>query len=782
MEHSSGPSPAPEAGLSSAAAADLLARLGANAMPAEKPHPLRDAVEKFWAPVPWMLEAAILLQLALGERVEAGILGALLVFNAALGFFQESRAQAALAALRERLALTASVRRDGAWTTLPAAALVPGDVVKLSLGAVVPADLVLSSGSVLLDQSLLTGESMPVERGAGEAAYASTLVQRGEAIGTVSATGERTRFGHTAELVRVAHSVSGEQRAVLAVVRNLAVLNGAVVVALVGYALAIHLAPVQIVRLVLTAVLASIPVALPATFTLASALAAQRLTRLGVLPTRLSAVHEAATMDVLCSDKTGTLTRNALRVEAVRPMPGFEAGRVLALGALASSEGGADPVDQAVRAAAAADAEAADGVAALRLVRFTPFDPATKRAEALARDAQDHPLRIVKGAFAAVIGLADIPPEAAALVDALGAQGHRVLAVAAGAPDALHLAGLIALSDPPRADSPSLIARLAALGVRVVMVTGDAPVTAASVAAAVGLSGPVCPAGRIADAVRPEEYAVFAGVLPEDKFHLVQAFQRGGRTVGMCGDGANDAPALRQAQIGIAVASATDIAKSAAGIVLTEPGLGGIVAAVQEGRATFQRILTYGLNTLIKKVELVLFLAVGLVITGRAVLTPILMVLLLVTNDFLTMALTTDRARISPRPERWRITRLTAAAAVLGLGKLAFSTLVLVAGRSLLGLDGAALRSLAFLALVFGGQASVYVVRERRALWSSRPSAMLLASSAADLAIAGGLAFAGVLMAPLAPSLIGATLLAAALFALALDRVKIRLFARLDLA
>lgn len=605
------------AGITTVAANELRVTFGPNAVPEEKPQILRDVLDKFWAPVPWMLEAAVLLQLVLGERVEAGILSALLVFNAALGFFQESRAQAALAALRSRLALTTSVRRDGSWTILPASELVPGDVVKLSLGTVVPADVTLTEGSILLDESMLTGESVPVERGPSEVAYASALVRRGEAIATVTATGLRTYFGHTAELVRVAHSASAEQHAVFAVVRNLAILNGGVVVGLVAYALTIHLPTVEVVRLVLTAILASIPVALPATFTLASALAAQRLTRQGVLPTRLSAVHEAATMDVLCSDKTGTLTRNALQVAAVRPMPGFDAARVLSLGALASSEGGADPVDGAIRAAAGAGG--ADGV---RPIRFIPFDPAVKRAEAIALDAQDHPLRIVKGAYAAISNLGVMPPGAAAEVEALGQQGYRVLAVAAGMPEVLQLIGLIALSDPPRDDSAALIAKLRAIGVPVVMVTGDAPTTAATVAAAVGLTGTVCPPGRIPDPVRPQDYAVFAGVLPEDKFRLVKAFQRGGRTVGMCGDGANDAPALRQAQIGIAVSTATDVAKSAAGVVLTEPGLAGIVAAVEEGRATFQRILTYTLNTLIKKVELVLFLAVGLVITGQAVLTP----------------------------------------------------------------------------------------------------------------------------------------------------------------
>ena len=549
-----------------------LEKFGPNAMPDTTLHPLRMALEKFWAPVPWMLEAAIVLQLVLGKYVEAAIIAGLLVFNAALGLFQESRAQATLAALRSRLALTASVRRDGAWKTVPAAELVPGDVVKLSLGGVVAADVHLTDGEILLDQSMLTGESVPIEAGPGVQTYAGALVRRGEAVAEVTATGARTKFGRTAELVRTAHVVSSQQKAVLRVVRNLAMFNGVVIVLLVAYAYFLKMPLAEIIPLVLTAVLASIPVALPATFTLASALGARALAKQGVLPTRLSAVDEAASMDVLCADKTGTLTRNALTVTTVRPMPGFDEAHVLALAALASSDGGQDPVDAAIRAAASGK----DTTDAPQMVTFVPFDPATKMSEATATDwAGGTPggtQRIVKGAFAAVIGLAQPSPTATAAANELEGQGFRVLAVAAGPPAAMKLVGLIALSDPPRTDSAALVSELHGLGVRTVMVTGDAPATAAIVAHAVGLDGAICPPGPIPDAVHPEEFAVFAGVLPEDKYKLVKAFQKGGHTVGMCGDGANDAPALRQAQIGIAVSTATDVAKSAAGMVLTEPG------------------------------------------------------------------------------------------------------------------------------------------------------------------------------------------------------------------
>jgi len=765
-------------GLTSDEARGRLEQFGPNAVPDTAMHPLRRALAKFWAPVPWMLEAAIALEIVLGKYVEGAIIAVLLVFNAALGFFQEGRAQATLAALKSRLALNASVRRDNVWLTVPAAELVPGDIVKLSLGAVVAADVRLTEGEILLDQSMLTGESIPIEAGPGLQTYAGALVRRGEAVAEVTATGTRTKFGRTAELVRTAHVESSQQKAVLRVVRNLAMFNGVVIVMLVAYAWALKMPSGEIVPLVLTAILASIPVALPATFTLAAAIGARALAKRGVLPTRLSAVDEAASIEILCADKTGTLTRNELTVTAVHAMPGFDESHVLGLAALASSDGGQDPVDASIRSAAAKHA-ASD---LPKLIKFTPFDPATKMSEATAADASSATVRVVKGAFAAVTALSQSSPDASSAANDLEAQGFRVLAVAVGPPDAVKLAGLIALSDPPRADSAALIKELSALGVRTVMVTGDAPATAATVAHAVGLDGKTCPAGPIPDTVRPEDFAVFAGVLPEGKFNLVKAFQKSGHTVGMCGDGANDAPALRQAQMGIAVSTATDVAKSAAGIVLTQPGLGGIVASVKEGRVTFQRILTYALNSITKKIVQVLFLAVGLVMTGHAILTPMLMVIIMLTGDLLGMSLTTDNVRPSPTPNAWRIGELTIAGVFMGFSELVFCTAVLTIAKLRLGLGIETLRTLAFVAIVFGNQATTYTNRERQRMGTSRPSLWLVGSSVVDVLIASTLATFGIAMAPLPALTVGETLLAAAVFAFVVDFVKVPVFRRLKIA
>lgn len=768
---------APPRGLTSEEARRRLAQSGPNAVPDTAAHPLRRALGKLWAPVPWMLEASIILELALGKYVEAAIIAGLLIFNVAIGLFQEGRAQTTLAALRSRLALNASVLRDGAWRILSAADLVPGDVVKLSLGAVVAADVRLLDGAVLIDESMLTGESVPAEGGPGTRTYAGALVRRGEATAEVIETGVRTKFGRTAELVRSAHVTSSQEKAVLRVVRNLATFNGVLIVGLVAYAMVISMPMFEIIPLVLTAVLASIPVALPATFTLAAAVGAQTLARVGVLPTRLSAVDEAATMDVLCADKTGTLTNNELEVTTVRAMAGFDEARVLGLAALASSDGGQDPVDGAIRTAALR--HAATELPAR--IHFLPFDPATKMAEATVRDSSGTVLRVVKGAFAAVSGLTRVSPNASETAQELEGQGYRVLAVAVGPPAAMTLAGLIALSDPPRADSAALIAELRKLGVRTVMVTGDAPATAAIVARAVGLEGAVSPPGVVPERVRAEEFAVFAGVLPEGKFQLVQAFQRGGHIVGMCGDGANDAPALRQAQMGIAVSTATDVAKSAAGMVLTRPGLAGVVAAVREGRVTFQRILTYTLNTVIKKIVTVLFLAVGLVMTGHAILTPMLMAVMMVTGDFLTMSLTTDRVHPSAQPNVWRIGNLTLAGAVMGVFLLIFCVGVLAVGHFGMRMQPAALDTLALLALIFGSQATLYAVRERQHLLS-RASRWVDLSAIANVVTISTLATFGILMAPLPVQVVASTLAGAIAFGLGLAVVKLPLFRRLRIA
>ena len=755
-------------GLTSAEASRRLNEFGPNTVSEKVPPRWKILLAKFWGPIPWMLEAAIILQIWLGAYVETAVIGGLLLFNATLGFIQEGRTGATLAALKQRLAPTALVCRAGEWGRVPASELVPGDAIRLPLGALVPADARIVSGSVMMDQSMLTGESVPVDANSGDAVYAGAMVRRGQAIAEVTATGSRTYFGRAAELVRMAHSASTEQAAIFSATRNLALVNATLAIGIIVYAYATALPRGDLIALALTALLATIPAALPATFTLSAAFGAQTLARRGVLLTRLSAVHEAAAMDVLCADKTGTLTRNELKVVEVVALAGFDRARVLALAALASSEADQDPIDAAVWAAA----KAAPHNATERLVRFVPFDPAMKSSEAFVVDEDAIERRVIKGAFEVISKAVELPGEARALVESLAEQGHRVIAVAYGPSNALRLIGLIAVSDPPREDSAKLIGTLQELGVRTVMVTGDSATTAAAIAWKVGIDGDICSPDLLSGEPSAERCGIFARIVPELKFKLVQTLQRGGHVVGMCGDGVNDAPALRQAQIGIAVSSATDVAKSAAGMVLTEPGLAGIVFAVREGRVGFRRLLTYAFNMLTKKIEIVLFLAIGLILTGQAVMTPAMMVLMLLTNDVLAMSLTTDRATPSPWPSIWRMRNVTGAAIVLGACKLAFSTAMLAMGKYHFGLDPLTLQTFAFVTLLFGSQGLIYVLRDRRHIWSSTPSKWIFASSAVDISIVAVLALSGTLMEPLPWRLLVAISLATAAFTLILDQIK----------
>ncbi|HQU34539.1 MAG TPA: HAD-IC family P-type ATPase [Thermoanaerobaculaceae bacterium] len=536
----------------------------------------------------------------------------------------------------------------------------------------------------------------------------------------------------------------------------------------------------EVLPFALILLVASVPVALPATFTVATAVGATELVGEGVLVTRLAAIEEAAGMDVLCSDKTGTITLNQLSVTALVACPPYTEAQVLERASVASDESTQDPIDLAIVQEAKARGVATAAPAGRQ---FIPFDSATKRSEGIV-PGEHGGRRVVKGTPATVLALAGpAGPAGAALageVERLGALGVRVLAVAegeVGEGKVLKPVGLIGLADPPRPDAAGLIGHLHDLGVRVVMVTGDAEGTALVVARQVGIGGRVCPVGELRrpgadDAL---EHDVFAGVLPEDKFHLVQAFQRHGHTTGMTGDGVNDAPALKQAEVGIAVSSATDVAKAAASLVLTNPGLGNVVAAVRTSRRIYQRMVTYTLNKIIKTCEISLLLSLGLILTGTFVTTPTLIVLLLFTNDFVTMAIATDRTTVPVAPTRWRIGPLMRTALVLASLILLMSFGVFFFARSVLGLPLAQLQTLMFVLLVFSGQGTVYVVREHRYFWHSMPSRWLLGSSVADVLVVGAMASLGILMAPIPLWLLAATLGLVAVYLTGVDLIKVRL-------
>ena len=721
-----------------------------------------------------MLEATIALELILGRKLEALIIGVLLVFNAALSLLQEKRAHDALAILRKRLVVEARVQRDGAWRLLPAQELVPGDFVHLRMGDLVPADIRLADGGILLDQSALTGESLPVEAGPGASAWAGAIVKRGEASGEVTGTGSHTYFGKTAELVRAAKTLSHLESVIFNIVRYLVMMDGALVLALLVYSRIAGMALAEMLPFALILLVASVPVALPATFTLATALGALELAGRGVLATRLAAIEEAAAMDVLCSDKTGTITEKRLTLAALHPYAPFSEDELLRLAAGACDDATQDPIDLAILSTAARR-----GIASPPRLRLVPFDSMTKLAEATIRhDGQEW--HTIKGAPPSVAARAvQGPGDMEADLARLAAGGYRVLAVAAGPADAVRMAGLLALEDPPRADSAEVVRSLRALGIRTLMITGDTLATARAVGAQVGIEGAACSAADLRqDVERALGCTMFAGVFPEDKFRLVRALQDAGHVVGMTGDGVNDAPALKQAEVGIAVASATDVAKAAASLVLTNPGLRDILGAVQTSRRIYQRMLTYTLNKIIKTVEIALFLSLGVMLTRTFIITPLLIVLLLFTNDFATMAIATDRVSFSSSPDRWHIRSLMRAGMVLGSFILVFSFGVFLLARNFLALPLPQLQTLIFLTLVFTGQGTIYLVRERRHFWNSRPSRWLLLSSAADVIVVGALAAHGILMAAVPASLVGALLAACLLYLAALDFLKVAIVRR----
>ncbi len=716
--------------------------------------------------------------MALGKYVEAAIIAGLLAFNAALGFFQEGRAQATLAALKSRLALNASVRRDNAWATVPAAGLVPGDIVKLSLGAVVAADVRLIEGEILLDQSMLTGESMPIEAGPGLQTYAGALVRRGEAVAEVTATGARTKFGRTAELVRTAHVDSSQQKAVLRVVRNLAMFNGVIIVMLVAYAYALKLPIGEIIPLVLTAVLASIPVALPATFTLAAALGARALAHLGVLPTRLSAVDEAASIDVLCADKTGTLTRNELKVTAVRPMPGFDEAHVLGLAALASSDGGQDPVDAAIRSAAS-QAVASD---LPKLTKFVPFDPATKMSEATAVDPSGATMRIVKGAFAAVMGLTptiarcvhDGEPTGGAGLPGAGRRGgsagggeargnHRPQRSAANGFGGAHH-GVAHVGRPHRHGDGRCAgdgcdrgscgrARWSRLSTR-------ADPRRCTTRGFRGLRRRP-PGGK----VQPRQ-----GV-PEERPHRWHVRRRRQRRAGAAPgtDGNRGVDRDRRRQVGgrhradrTRARRHRRFRKGRPRDVPAHPDLYAELGyqedragALPGGGSGHDRARDPDSD------------ADGHPNDHRRFPRHVL--------DDRQRATVTDAQCLADR-------QLTIAGVFMGVSELVFCTAVLAIGKFRLGLGIETLRTLAFVVIVFGNQATTYPNRERQRLGSPRPSLWLIGSSVVDLLIASTLATCGIAMAPLPIFVVGGTLVAAAVFALILDFAKVPVFKRLKIA
>lgn len=755
-------------GLTQSEVAKRLSEFGPNIIREDRPNPFRLFFKKLWGPVPWMLEVTLVLELILGNHIEAIIIAFLLLFNAILGFMHQQKAQNALNMLRSKLQIMARVLRDGAWIQVPSADLVPGDYVHLRVGDFAPADLTLVEGQVLVDQSALTGESVPVEREPGEVVYSGSVLRRGEASGTITATGSHSFFGKTAELMRGAGSRGHAEALVMSIVRYLLIMDGALVVAILIYAFATHFNLMQVMPFALILLVASVPVALTATFTLTSAVASLDLASKGVLLTRLAAIEESAAMNELCSDKTGTLTLNELTLSQMKAADGIEDADLVLMGGLASDERTQDPLDKAIL-----ENLKEKGIRLPDKTSFVPFDPSTKRSEATFL-YNGVLWRAIKGAPHVVAKLAGVEGSfwESAISD-LAASGARVLGVAAGPEGQPRFQGLLALADPPRPEARAIIAELKKLGVRVRMVTGDSMATARVVAAELGMES-VRMGGR-EDIAAGTICDIYAGVYPEDKYRLVQAFQNIGHTVGMTGDGVNDAPALKQAEVGIAVSTATDVAKAAASMVLTDSGLKGVVEAVKTGRRVYQRLLTYTLNKIVKTIQVAVFLSLGLIVFRQFVVTPLLVLLLLFANDFVTMSIANDNVRVSPQPDIWNVRVLIKTAVIIAVAWLFYIFTVFIVGRDLLALPIASLQTLSFLGLVFSGLGNVFLVRERSYFWSSRPGKYLLIASGSDVVLISFFARFGVLMAPLPWAYIGPLLAFTVAYIVLLDLIKVPL-------
>lgn len=736
----------PALGLSADSVAARRQEFGYNEVPARQVHLVRLFLRKFWGVSAWMLELIMVLSLVLGRYVDFAVVGVLLVANAVLGFLQERRSAAVVLALRNRLQLDARVLRDGDWLQIPARDLVPGDILRLRAGDIVPADAQIVDGVLSVDQSALTGESIDVTQSRGQLADSGTLVRHGEATGVVVATGIRTRSGRATELVQQAQPKLRIEAVVAKVVAWLFGIIG-VLAALVLVAVWVRGGSVpQTLPLLLVLLMSAVPVALPVIFTTSMAISARALSGHGVLVTRLSATEDAALMDVLCVDKTGTITMNQLTVSGVIPMTDVLEDDVVLAAAVASQDANQDPIDMACLAAAQARG-LLDRRGRLTTVAFTPFDAANRRTESVVLHGGE-PWRYLKGAIRSVALECALPDkqreDVETIARAVAAKGHRTLAVASGPKDARPvLLGLLTLHDPLRPDAAALIATLKGMGVQVKMLTGDALPVATEIGRAVGLDAIV----RAADVVSRRSAAEHGSLLgeadglaeiyPEDKYLVVRQLQDAGHATGMTGDGVNDAPALRQAEVGIAVSTATDVAKSAASVVLTEPGLTNIVSLVEQGRVTHQLILTWIINKISETILKATFVAIPYLITGRFLVSALIMLLLVLVTDFAKISLATDRAQPSSRPETWRIGGYVATAIALGAAMATEALAVLWFGWVRFGLaaDDEKLFSFSFCTLLYFAVFSIVSTRERRRFWRSRPSRALTVTLLAVVAV-----------------------------------------------
>ncbi|KEF40802.1 MAG: metal ABC transporter ATPase [Cyanobium sp. CACIAM 14] len=778
-------------GLSGAEAAQRLERTGPNTLPEKKRSKLAMLLSYLWGPMPWMIEAAILLCAIVGDWVDFAIILGLLVGNTVIAYVEESSAGDAVAALKAKLALEALVKRDGQWQKLPARELVPGDRVRIAIGAVVPADMaVLTDDPLQVDQASLTGESLAVKRSKGDLLYSGSVLKQGRAEGVVTATGAHTFFGKTAKLVGEAGSNDHLQEAVVKLSDYLIVIN--MVLVSIILVVRIHLGDnvLRVIKYCLVLTVASIPLATPTVLAVTLAIGAQALARKGALVTRLSAIDELASVDMLCSDKTGTLTLNQLSLGAPFTLPGISADQLLLGAALASEQQDGDAIDQTVLKGI----QDPSTLKAFRRDHFTPFDPVGKRTEVQLTDPSGRKIRYSKGAPQAILALIKDQSAIARPVEdqiqTLAGRGFRALGVARSVGDASwEMLGILSLSDPPRPDSKATLAAAAQLGVPVKMVTGDQVLIAREMCRELGLHDNVLdavifrqtPATQLGQLARQIEQADgFAQVFPEDKFHIVQTLQTHDFVVAMTGDGVNDAPALKEANCGIAVSGATDAARAAADIVLLTPGLSVIIDAIRLSRKIFLRMDSYCFYRVVETVRILIFTTLAILWFSNYPVTVIMLVILALINDGSMVTIAYDNTLTPPKPLTWNMPRLLIMSSVIGVVGVVETMLLYDFAANWLAMPLDRVQTLIYLQLAIGGMLTIYCTRVRGPFWSIRPAAKMLWATGASVALSTLMGTYGWLMSPVGWSWTAASWGYAFLWFLIFDAVKLLLYRLMD--
>jgi H+-transporting ATPase len=738
-------------GLTESEARNRLEKFGYNEVIEQQRNPFLDFLSRYWGPLPWLLELTSALSYVLHHYLEAAIIFGLLTTNVAIGFMHTRAARRALDLLKKRLAINARVLRNGEWVTEDAREIAPGDIIGIGSGDLVPADAKIVIGQVSVDQSALTGESLPVSAHDSGIVYSSSIVKQGEARCLVLNTGTNTYFGKTAELVKIAKPSSHQEQIMMAVVKYMMYVSTVALAFVAVDAILAHLHVLTILTLALIFLMGAVPVALPAVFAVVLAVGATELAKKGVLVARLDSIEDAASMEILCLDKTGTITQNKLSVTDPIPFAGYRKEDVAAIASLASKEESKDVIDLTI-----IEYARALGIdsSAYRQISFTPFDPSTRRSEAIIEDEKER-FRATKGAPQVIISLCkrmneETREKAKRTVEELSQKGYRTLAIARSElndMNNLRLVGLLPLADPPRPDSKDMIKELKAVGVRPRMLTGDSIAIAKEIARQVSIGDKIYKISDLGDLSESEQAGILeendglAEIYPEDKYRIVKLLQSRGYIVGMTGDGVNDSPALKQAEVGIAVSDSTDVAKASSSIVLTEPGTREILDAIKTSRQIYQRMLTWVINKVAKVIQFVGLLALGFFWLHEVLLSLLGMVLLLFANDFVTMSLATDNAKHTSSPNLWNVRNITSASLVIGTLLIGEGVIGVFIALDYFHLGGGALQTFVMLMLIFTSQFRVLVVRERRHFWNSLPGRELLISSIVAI---GGFALLGI--------------------------------------